>query len=335
MVNMNNTEHTFAQYVRILGRGKKGSRSLNKDEAFEAMRMILNDEVEEVQIGAFLMLLRVKEESPEELAGFVAAARASLPQPTDAVNVDLDWSSYAGKRRHLPWFILAALLLAENGISILMHGTAGRRDNRTYTPDVMKLFGISDCASLDAASQQIETHNIAFISLEHFSPKLKQIMELRSLLGLRSPINTLLRILNPLGAPHLMQGTFHPGYRPIHQQAAIHLEQAHLAVFKGEGGECERNPDGDCEVFSVHHGKASEETWPAMFKTRHLKDETMDVNRLLQVWQGEADDEYGIAAIIGTAAIALRMMGKVESPDIAVSQTQAMWEKRDKRRYPR
>ncbi|MCF6324310.1 MAG: glycosyl transferase family protein [Gammaproteobacteria bacterium] len=332
---MNNIEHTFAQYVRILGRGKKGSRSLTKDEAFEAMRMILNDEVEAVQLGAFLMLLRVKEESSEELAGFVAAARASLPVPDKAINVDLDWSSYAGKRRHLPWFILAALLLAENDIKILMHGTAGRRDNRIYTPDVMTLLGIKNCSSLDDAAQQVSDNNIAFISLEHFSPKLKQIMELRSLLGLRSPINTLLRILNPLGAPHLMQGTFHPGYRAIHQQAAIYLEQAHLAVFKGEGGECERNPDGDCEVFSVHHGEASEEVWPATFKARHLKDITMDVNRLLQVWQGNADDEYGVAAVIGTAAIALRMTGKTESIDDATVQAQAMWDKRDKTHYPR
>ncbi len=331
---MNSIEHKFAQYVRILGRGKKGSRSLQQEEAFEAMRMILNEEVEAVQLGAFLMLLRVKEESPEELAGFVEAARASLAQPAVAVNVDLDWSSYAGKRRHLPWFILAALLLAENGASILMHSTAGRKDNRIYTPNVMSLFGIANCTSLDEAAQQIAVDNFAFISLENFSPKLKQIMELRSLLGLRSPINTLLRMLNPLGAPHLMQGTFHPGYRPIHQQAAIHLQQDHLAVFKGEGGECERNPDGNCEVFSVHHGEASEESWPAIFKKRHLKDETMDVRRLLQVWRGETDDEYGVAAIIGTTAIALKMMDKAKSIETAESMAKQMWKNRNIIKYP-
>ncbi len=334
---MNRSEHIFAQYVRILGRGKRGSRSLNREEAFTAMRMILNDEVEPVQLGAFLMLLRVKEESPEELSGFVDAARASLPQVPSCApnNIDLDWSSYAGKRRQLPWFILAALLLAENGTTVLMHGTAGQRDNRIYTPEVIRRFGIADCESLEVAVEQIKSNNIAFISLEHFSPKLKQIMALRNLLGLRSPINTLLRILNPLGAPHLMQGTFHPGYRPIHQQAALHLKQAHMAVFKGEGGECERNPDSDCEVFSVHHGDASEERWPAIFKTRHLKDESMDANRLLQVWHGEADDEYGVAAVIGTTAIALRMMSRAATPEAAMDQAKAMWEKRNRAQYPR
>lgn len=330
---MNNIEHRFAQYVRILGRGKKGSRSLNKDEAFEAMRMILNDEVEPVQLGAFLMLLRVKEESPEELAGFVEAARASLSRPDNHFEVTLDWSSYAGKRRHLPWFILAALLLAENGTSILMHGITGRRDNRIYTPDVMPLFGINCSDSLTAALQRLASDNFAFISLEHLSPRLKQIMELRSQLGLRSPINTLLRILNPLGAPHLMQGTFHPGYRTIHQQAAIHLKQEHLAVFKGEGGECERNPDSDCDVFSVHHGEASEEQWPAIFKTRHLKDETMNPEHLVQLWRGVIENEYGTAAVISTTAIALKMMGKSETIDEASTLAQSMWAGREKRRY--
>ena len=77
--------------------------------------MILAGRVLPEQLGAFLMLLRVKEESPEEIAGFVRAARASMRPPAGAPHVDLDWSSYAGKGRQLPWFILSALLLARNG----------------------------------------------------------------------------------------------------------------------------------------------------------------------------------------------------------------------------
>ena len=60
-------EHPFAQYVRILGKGKTGSRSLSYEEAYQAFSMILKDEVLDVQLGAFLMLLRVKEESVDEL----------------------------------------------------------------------------------------------------------------------------------------------------------------------------------------------------------------------------------------------------------------------------
>ena len=60
------------------------------------------------------MLLRVKEEGPAEIAGFVRAVRKTLPAPEPGL-VDVDWSSYAGKKRQLPWFLLAALCLAQSG----------------------------------------------------------------------------------------------------------------------------------------------------------------------------------------------------------------------------
>ena len=53
-------EHPFAQFVRILGKGKRGARGLTREEAREAMGMLLDVNAEEVQLGAFLMLLRHK-----------------------------------------------------------------------------------------------------------------------------------------------------------------------------------------------------------------------------------------------------------------------------------
>ena len=327
-----NETHPFAQYVRILGRGKKGARSLSFDEAREAMSMILADEVEPVQLGAFLMLLRVKEESPEELAGFVSAARNALTLPAGAPRVQLDWSSYAGKRRQLPWFILSALLLAQQGISILMHGTRGFKDDRVYTPDALLALGLPLCRDFREVEKEIALRNFAFIPLEHFSPRLKEILNLRHLLGLRSPVNTLLRMLNPLAAPYLLQGIFHPGYRAIHQQAALLLEQPHMAVFKGEGGETERSPDRPCALFTVHGSEAGEEEWPALLGKRHLKDEKLDVSRLGALWRGELEDEYGSAAVTGTAAIVLRLLGRATSIAEAEVQAKAMWVARDKER---
>src|SRR5471032_3423249 len=96
-------EHPFAQFVRILGKGKRGARNLTREEAREAMGMLLDEQVEDTQLGAFLMLLRHKEESPEELAGFTEAVRARLNAPS--LNVDVDWPTYAGKKRHLPWYL--------------------------------------------------------------------------------------------------------------------------------------------------------------------------------------------------------------------------------------
>jgi len=322
-------EHPFAGYIRTLGKGKHGSRSMSEDEAHRAMQMILAGEVEPIQLGAFLMLMRVKEETPEELAGFVRAAKESLALPADAPQVQLDWSSYAGKRRHLPWFLLSALLLAGSGFKVFMHGAPGRKDDRVYTPQVLEMLGVKESASLAEAAEALRSRNFAFVTLQNFSPVLNDIMNLRPMLGLRSPVHTLARMINPFDAPASLQGIFHPGYRNIHQGAALLLKQPHTAVFKGEGGEVERNPDGPCLVQGVHNGEMQDEEWPAMFDgPRHLKDEIMDPSRLLSVWRGESHDEYGEAAVIGTTAIALKTMGEADSIAAAEAKAADLWKKR-------
>ena len=324
------TEHPFAQYVRILGKGKNGSRALTQEEALDSFRMVMQDEVLPEQLGAYLMLLRVKEEEPEELAGFISAVHETIDLPANAPKVDLDWSSYAGKRRQLPWFILSNLLLAQNGVKIFMHGASGHTDGRLYTKDVLSELGIAPCTSLSEAAQRISDTGFAYLDLEFLSPKLHEIIEMRPILGLRSPVHTIARMLNPFDADYVMQGIFHPGYRPMHQEAALHLGMPHLAVIKGDGGEIERNPDAACLVQSVHDGKMSDEEWPAMFKTRHMKDEELKVPRLRGLWEGSETDEYGAAAAIGTTAIALKLLGRADSIDDAELMAADMWQTRNK-----
>lgn len=322
-------EHPFALYVRILGKGRKGTRSLTREEAYDAMRMILAGEVQPIQLGAFLMLMRAKEETPEELAGFALAVRESLSLPADRSEVTVDWSSYSGKRRQLPWFLLSALLLAANGVKIFMHGTAGYGDERIYTPEALRLLGVSESASLEEASARMRGRGLAFMSLRILSPVLHGLMELRPLLGLRSPVHTLARMINPFAAPVQMQGVFHPGYRDIHQQAAFLLEQPHMIVLKGEGGEIERNPDIECTVQCVHSGIMSTEIWPRILDgPRHLKDDSMDLHRMPALWRGTVEDEYGEASVVGTAAVALKAAGLAGSIASAQQLASEMWKNR-------
>ncbi len=320
-------EHPFAQYVRTLGKGRKGSRGLSRDEARDAFGMILDDQVEPEQLGAFLMLMRVKEETAEEVAGTVEAIRQRLDVP--ALNIDLDWSSYAGKRRHLPWFILSNLLLAANGLRIFMHGATGHTAGRIYTRDVLPQLGVQPATSLDEAAEQIERDGFAYLDLEHLQPRLHRIINLRPLLGLRSPVHTIARMLNPFAAPAMVQGIFHPGYQKVHQEAAQLLGQPHMAVLKGEGGEIERNPEGDCRVDTVHDGQLGEELWPTLLSRRQVKDEQLEVSRMQAVWRGEDDDPYARAATIGTAAIALKVCGRATSVDAAQRMAEQMWQERD------
>ena len=326
-------DYSFADYIRILGKGKKGSRPLTQQQAYQAMQMIMNDQVEPVQLGAFLMLMRVKEETPEELAGFVKAAKESIQAPASTVSVDLDWSSYAGKRRHLPWFILSCLLLAENGIRVFMHGARGHTDDRIYTQDALDTLGIEPATSLDHAARQITENRFSYLALANFCPILHKIIELRPLLGLRSPVHTLARMLNPFNSAYSMQGIFHPGYQPMHQQAALLLKQPHMAVLKGEGGEVERNPDVPCLVKSVNNGVLSEELWPALFARRHVKPERLEPNQLAALWRGQYSDDYAEAAVTGTAAIALKLLGKVNSQEEAETMAGNFWANRPKNKY--
>ncbi|HET7831674.1 MAG TPA: glycosyl transferase family protein [Gallionella sp.] len=322
--------HPFAQYIQTLGKGKRGARNLTQEEAEHSMDMILTGQVEPVQLGAFLMLMRIKEETSTEIAGFTRAARRSLHMPADFPKVDLDWAAYAGKRRQLPWFVLSALLLASHGVKVLMHGISVNTPERIYAPEALASLGIAACNSFDEAARELRQRNFAFLQLDVMNPELQRIMDLKEILGLRSPIHTVVRQMNPAGAAASIMGIFHPGYDTTHQGAAEILQDANLAVFKGEGGESERNPDTDCLVKLYVNGAVSEETWPAMFSTRHMKDDTMDIARLGQVWRGEATDEYGEAAVIGTAAIALRAMGRAASMADAERQATELWQGRNR-----
>lgn len=330
-MNLSEQEHPFAEFIKILGKGKKGSRPLTQDEAYRAMKMILADEVLPIQLGAFLMLMRIKEETCEELAGFVLAVRESLHfQPS--VRVDLDWSSYAGKRRHLPWFILSTLLLAENGCKVFMHGAGGHTQGRVYTEKVLTFLGLSPANSLAEAEKQLIAQNFSFLSLQHICPPLYDMINLRPVMGLRSPVHTLVRLLNPMQATHTLQGIFHPGYRQVHQNAALLLGERNMAVLKGEGGETERNPDVECLVQSVQEGVLMDEVWPAQFARRHMKAEELNPQQLIDVWQGRQEDEFAEATVIGTAAVALKLLNKANTQEAAMALAQDYWLQRDRQR---
>ena len=323
-------EHSFAQYVRILARGKTKSRPFTQEEAKAAMDMIMAGDVRAEQLGAFLMLLRFKEETPEEIAGFVRSVRSSLELPNVPVKVDLDWSSYAGKRRQLPWFLLSALMLSHNGTSIFMHGTEGHTTGRIYTRDAIEALGLPIAKSLKDAATKIGKNNFAYLPLENISPRLKEIMELKSVLGLRSPVHTIARLINPFNASCLLQGIFHRGFMQTHQLTAQLLNQPHMAVFRGDGGEIECRPNKPTEVSTVHKGKLNSFIWPPILdKSRQPLDENLDLKRLKNVWDGNDKDEYAIGAIIGTTAIALETLGKTSGHKEALTMARKLWDERD------
>ncbi|MEW6765017.1 MAG: glycosyl transferase family protein [Pseudomonadota bacterium] len=320
--------HPFAPFIQILGKGRHGSRSLTQDEAREAMGMILDGVAAPEQIGAFLMLIRVREETPEEAAGFVQAVRQRIALPQGLSAPAIDWGSYAGKRRHLPWFLLAARVLARRGLSVLMHGTEGESADRLYTRRALGALDIPVAGSVSEAADQLASSHFAFLPLETFAPGLKRLMQLRELLGLRSPVHSVARMLNPLGAPLSVHGIFHRGYETIHQKAACLLAEPAVVVFKGEGGEAEINPEMLTEVFVTQGAVAAAFDGPPLLMRRQIKPERLDVVHLAAVWEGDVQDIYGEAAVISTLAVLLRALGRADRRDQSVALARAWWAER-------
>jgi len=235
----------------------------------------------------------------------------------------------------LPWYLLSVLLLARSGVKIFMHGTEGHTAGRLYTRDAMTALGMPIVGSFEEAAGQIAARNFAYMPLEVISPKLKELIELRPVLGLRSPVHTLSRMINPFAARATIQGIFHPGYMEIHRDAAAVLSEPHMAVFRGEGGEVERRPNKPCDVWTVHDGVSDEETWaPLLPEPRQAADEDMDLERLPALWRGDLADDYAEAAVTGTVAIALKLMGRAANADEAQAMATDMWSSRDRAQFP-
>ncbi|UEM01470.1 glycosyl transferase family protein [Skermanella rosea] len=331
-------EHPFAEYTRALGKGPKLFRDLEEHEAEAAMAMVLRGEVDPIQLGAFLLLLRRKGETGAELAGFVRAAKSVLARPDDPIVPDLDWPSYADRHRQQPWFVLSALLLAAEGIKVLMHGIDGGAEGYAPTPAALARLGIHPCGSLTQAAAELRNSNFAYIRLQDFCPDLERLFQLRPLLGVRTAVNTFARDINPLDAPAQIQSVFHPPYRPLHQEIAIRLGQPRAAIFKGIGGEAQRSPLKECVVATVEDGQAAEELWAPrlaerMETTYQWRAEDLDPRHPALLWAGELDNPVAEQAVIATAAVGLRAVGRAASIEEAEAMAERLWRSRSPGRF--
>ncbi|MEW7984046.1 MAG: glycosyl transferase family protein [gamma proteobacterium symbiont of Phacoides pectinatus] len=320
--------HPFAQYIQILGKGRNGMRSLSEQEAYDAMKMICCYDVEAEQLGAFLMLMRVKEETAAEVAGFTRALRESLPLDNLTYTPVIDWAAYAGKKRHYPWFILSALTLTRQGYPVFMHGLR-RDDERIYVPQALKALGIPLAESLLEAEKQLQQSGFSYLSIENLSPLISQLIATRELFGLRSPLHTVSRMLNPFHAELTVAGVFHPNFSPIHQQASLMLQQPRALFCKGEGGEFERIPERPVELYGVSDQQSWQESWDKTLQPGlEVKPEKMDLSHWVSVWQGTASDLYGEYAVIGTLAWCIRALGIELQTEAAENLASVWWQSR-------
>lgn len=323
-------DHPFAPFVRTLGRGKRSQKELSREEAADAMGMILRGEASPAQIGAFLMLLRVKEASVDEMAGF---RDACLPLCADNLavlpTVDVDWPSYAGKHKHHPWYLAAARLLADNGVRILMHGGPVHADGRLYGDQALAELGLTVAGSVAEAADQLQQNGLIWLDLKHFCSPLAQLLLMRFELGLRSPVNTLVRCLNPAAATLSVQSVFHPTYLQLHLETARKYHGYDLLLFKGEGGEAEIRPDARGRLIRLLAGELQEETLDADLP-RQAPPASVSAQQVRAVWRDEVSDAYGLATIHKTTAAILWGLGRAASFDEGEQLARTLWSARNR-----
>ena len=188
-------------YLKEIGRGKDGARALDSAQAEDLMRQIFEGRVSDLQLGAFVIAMRIKGESPAELAGFLAAAQAHIdPAFTAAVGCSarpVVWlPSYNGARK-LPNFTpLLAGMLARQGLSVIVHGLAAD-PLRVTSHAVFEALGWpivtgGGAAEIDSAWA---TQLPVFVTTHALCPPLARLLEVREQVGLRNPGHTVAKLL--------------------------------------------------------------------------------------------------------------------------------------------
>jgi anthranilate phosphoribosyltransferase len=231
--------------------------------------------------------------------------------------VALDWPSYgAGRTRGEPWFLLAALALAASGITVLMHGS-NEFSKGTAVEAGLAALGLPVCRTRAEAARELAARRFAYLPLAVLSPALNGLLTLRGLLGLRSPINTVVRLLNPFDAAASVDGVFHPPYIEVHLGAAERLGRERLAVVKGGGGEAERNP---AKPITVHLWDRATGRSEVLLPAEPASGEA---GALADAWR--TGDGPGAATARATVALALLALGSTASADAiwAARQTEA------------
>ena len=190
----------FPSLIKELGRGARGARDLSREQAEALFGAMLDGQVPDMELGAILIALRVKGESADEVAGFLAAvqARTALLAPPPGPRTVL-LPSFNGARKQANLMPLVALLLAREGVPVLIFGRHDF-DSRVSPFDLLDALGLPPANSLQAAEQRLHTDRTAVLPLQQLNAGLDALMALRPRLGVRNSAHSLAKLLDPLPA---------------------------------------------------------------------------------------------------------------------------------------
>jgi anthranilate phosphoribosyltransferase len=243
----------IGNYIKEIGRGKEGARPLTRAQAEDLLGQVLDGTVTDLEVGAFCLAMRIKGETADEMAGFLDAVRSRMALlPASDVPVVVI-PSYNGARK-LPLLTpLLALLLAREGLPVLIHGTP-TEDKRVFVSEVLQALGLS----IDSAPEKIANGTVAFVSTGVLLPGLQRLLDVRRVVNLRNPAHSLVKLMNPVNGPALLVSSYtHPEYA-VSMADTFALAQAHALLIRGTEGEAVADPRRTPKMQAFVAGQATD-----------------------------------------------------------------------------
>jgi len=222
----------IGHYIKDIGRGKDGARALGRAQAADLLGQVLDQQVSDLELGAFCIAMRIKGETPEEMAGFLDATHARLVPVRNGQAPTVVLPSYNGARKLPVLTPLLALLLAREGVAVVLHGMA-TEDKRVSSQAVCAHLGITPCG----ASAHLKAGEVAMVPTGVLSAGLAQLLSVRRVVGLRNPGHSLVKLMNPCDGPALVVSSYtHPEYLQS-MSASFALTGQHALLLRGTEGE--------------------------------------------------------------------------------------------------
>jgi len=229
----------IGNYLKEIGRGKDGARPLSRAQSLDLMSQILDGKVSDIEIGAFCIAMRVKGETPVEMAGFLDAIRARtvVLNPAQGRLPAIVIPSYNGARKLPGLTALLALLLAREGFPVIVHG-APTEDRRVYTSDVLSLLGVD----VSGTTLEVRAGEVRFYPTQCLCAGLHQLLEVRRVIQLRNPAHSLVKLMSPCLGPSIVISSYtHPEYA-LSMAQTVEMLGMHCMLLRGTEGESVADP---------------------------------------------------------------------------------------------
>ena len=252
-----------ARFIKEIGRGKDGARNLTREDAQLLYAAMLEGRISDLEMGGILLAMRIKGESVQEIAGFLAAAESSitlLNAPANSKYAPVIIPSYNGARKKANLTPLLALLLARKGVPVLVHGVL-HDTGRVTTAEIFEALKHPLARSVSQAETQMAQQLPAFMAIDVLSPAMTRILVMRRVLGVRSSTHTLVKILQPFTTAALRLSSYtHPEYLLMLQDYFSQIapqERGDVFLMRGTEGEPVASTARAQQIDWFHEGECS------------------------------------------------------------------------------